>query len=558
MFLMQQRTLMLRVAALAVAAVLVASVPAFSTKPAAAQGRAELLCASDGGLITWSGGATDVDSYWIYRSTNGGETYQWLGRAAGDVATIADPAPRIGARYQVHHAGVPRRTCSTTNEPPPPNCSASGVLEAEDALLAGRFEVGAGSSASAGAYAHVPRGTGGEWNGARGNFVEFCATVEEAGPFRIDATVLAPSYLKRSFYVSVDGGNVVEFVAPATAHPRYQTVSVNDAGVRDPLNGTRSDTAVDTVTWDLAAGEHFIRFHLRRDGTRLDKIALVPAAVEPVLSVAEIEANAIRAIYLANGVAPPEFDSACDVASSGLSIATAVRCDAAGHVNFLGLGARNREQIFVIPPEIGELTNLTRLNLGEVRLAELPPEIGELTKLTQLSMSGNKLTKLPPAIGKLTDLTRLIVSGNHLSGLPAEIGQLTKLQQIVLLRNWITELPPEIGHLESLTSLDLRENAIAELPPSIGDLAAVTHISLEDNKLTSLPSEIGHLDNLRLLNVVRNRLRGDITAIEPLLDTGAVTLADGEGGNDCLTTTSESLAAVLNALTADWSRCDNP
>jgi Leucine-rich repeat (LRR) protein len=35
----------------------------------------------------------------------------------------------------------------------------------------------------------------------------------------------------------------------------------------------------------------------------------------------------------------------------------------------------------------------------------LPPEIGNLTNLTVLYLSGNQLTALPPEIGNLTNLT---------------------------------------------------------------------------------------------------------------------------------------------------------
>ena len=47
---------------------------------------------------------------------------------------------------------------------------------------------------------------------------------------------------------------------------------------------------------------------------------------------------------------------------------------------------------------------------------------------TELDLSGNELTVLPPEIGKLTQLRKLQIVGNQLSSLPAEIGQLTNLK----------------------------------------------------------------------------------------------------------------------------------
>ena len=63
----------------------------------------------------------------------------------------------------------------------------------------------------------------------------------------------------------------------------------------------------------------------------------------------------------------------------------------------------------IIPPEIGQLTNLTYLELGQKNLTgEIPPEIGQLTNLTFLSLYSNQLTgEIPPEIGNLTNLTHL-------------------------------------------------------------------------------------------------------------------------------------------------------
>ena len=59
-----------------------------------------------------------------------------------------------------------------------------------------------------------------------------------------------------------------------------------------------------------------------------------------------------------------------------------------------------------MPPEIGNLTNLTYLNLGGNQFTgEIPSQIGNLTNLTDLSFGNNQLTGLPPEIGNLTNLT---------------------------------------------------------------------------------------------------------------------------------------------------------
>jgi Leucine-rich repeat (LRR) protein len=55
------------------------------------------------------------------------------------------------------------------------------------------------------------------------------------------------------------------------------------------------------------------------------------------------------------------------------------------------------------------------------QLTTLPPEIGNLTKLTYLDLKGNQLTSLPPEIGNLTELKEFKLEGNNLSDLKPEI-----------------------------------------------------------------------------------------------------------------------------------------
>ena len=59
-----------------------------------------------------------------------------------------------------------------------------------------------------------------------------------------------------------------------------------------------------------------------------------------------------------------------------------------------------------IPSEIGNLTNLTYLNLGVNNLTgSIPPEIGNLTNLTDLCLGYNQLTgEIPESICDLDEL----------------------------------------------------------------------------------------------------------------------------------------------------------
>ena len=86
-------------------------------------------------------------------------------------------------------------------------------------------------------------------------------------------------------------------------------------------------------------------------------------------------------------------------------------------------------------------------------LRTLPPEIGQLRNLTGLTLHDNQFTTIPPEIGQLTNLTYLGLKRNQFTTFPPEIAKLPKLEHLDLGENQLTTLPPEIAHLTNLTQL---------------------------------------------------------------------------------------------------------
>ncbi|QDU11039.1 hypothetical protein [Gimesia aquarii] len=72
------------------------------------------------------------------------------------------------------------------------------------------------------------------------------------------------------------------------------------------------------------------------------------------------------------------------------------------------------------------------LSLHGMDIDELPESIGQLSQLTDLDLGGNILTSLPESLGELTQLTELDLSLNDLELLPESIGQLTQLKSLVI------------------------------------------------------------------------------------------------------------------------------
>ncbi|SVB38706.1 uncharacterized protein METZ01_LOCUS191560, partial [marine metagenome] len=166
--------------------------------------------------------------------------------------------------------------------------------------------------------------------------------------------------------------------------------------------------------------------------------------------------------------------------------------------------------------ECYSIENTTGLDLSYIGVTgEIPPEIGNLINLSSLILKENQFSGIiPPEIGSLTNLINLDLGGNQLSGeIPPEIGLLTNLNILDLAGNQLAgTIPPEIGELENLTELELGGNLITGLiPPEIGELESLTFLHLEYNQFTGpIPSEISNLSNLVWLNFVHNQLTGEI------------------------------------------------
>ena len=169
-----------------------------------------------------------------------------------------------------------------------------------------------------------------------------------------------------------------------------------------------------------------------------------------------------------------------------------------------------------IPPEIGDLTNLTELLLQYNHLSgSIPPEIGNLTNLQYLWLHFNQFTgSIPSEIGNLTSLISLKIGDNQLTGsIPPELWNLTNLDFLAFHNNQLTgEISSEIGNLTNLVVIWLSENFFTgSIPSEIGSLENLAYLYLYDNQFTGdMPSEIGYLTNLERLQLHRNQLTGFI------------------------------------------------
>ena len=140
-------------------------------------------------------------------------------------------------------------------------------------------------------------------------------------------------------------------------------------------------------------------------------------------------------------------------------------------------------------PTIGELSKMSRSERALVRrplTGSIPPELGELSGLTRLDFVRNSLTgSIPSEIGGLANLTFFAVGANRLTGrIPSELGNLANLTALVLDWNQLTgEMPSELGSLSNLRYLHLRHNGLTgDIPAELGGLTRLSHLYIASNR----------------------------------------------------------------------------
>ena len=169
-----------------------------------------------------------------------------------------------------------------------------------------------------------------------------------------------------------------------------------------------------------------------------------------------------------------------------------------------------------IPPELGNLNNLERLNLTRNQLTgDIPPELSLLTNLQLLALGGNQLTgPIPTWLVNITNLEELYLWGNQFTGaIPPELGNLPGLVKLGLSRNRLTGgIPPQLSSLTNLRYFSLSDNQLSgPVPTWMGSLADLQELYLSQNQLSgAIPTELGSLSKLQVLYLWGNQLTGPI------------------------------------------------
>jgi internalin A len=152
-----------------------------------------------------------------------------------------------------------------------------------------------------------------------------------------------------------------------------------------------------------------------------------------------------------------------------------------------------------IPPFVGQLSNLKRLELGFNRITQIPTSLAHNKSLEHIGLSGNQISVIPDSLATNSYLQRLDLSKNRITAIPNSISQLSQLVYLNLSGNLITTLRDSVSCLSALNSLDLSHNQIDSAPTSMSQLTQLQSLDLRNNRLTSAPEFLGRLPKLTAL-----------------------------------------------------------
>ncbi|OMO74377.1 hypothetical protein CCACVL1_16779 [Corchorus capsularis] len=170
------------------------------------------------------------------------------------------------------------------------------------------------------------------------------------------------------------------------------------------------------------------------------------------------------------------------------------------------LSARRCKCLLQVPPSIGHLYNLIRLDLGFCEKLKTLPSLKRLTSLESLDLyCCSNINKFPEISS--VKIKKLNIGGTAIEEVPPWIGSLCQLQDFYMsFCTRLKSLPnvtqfPEVSTTQ-LTELWIQDTAIEEVPSSVSCLSALREMHLSGcRKLERISTSICKLKSLKLVDL---------------------------------------------------------
>ncbi|AQK63417.1 probable receptor protein kinase TMK1 precursor [Zea mays] len=281
------------------------------------------------------------------------------------------------------------------------------------------------------------------------------------------------------------------------------------------------------------------RWRRRREGTAsrwcgILVLALVALAAGATAETSPLDVAAMRAVAKALGA---DKTLGWDVAGDPCSPKRwdGVSCDSSGRVTAIQVGARGLTG--TLPPEVGDLTELTRLEVFDNKLSGPLPSLPGLSSLQVLLAHNSSFASIPSDFFKgLTGLTAVAIDYNPFASwsLPTDLAACASLANFsAVSANVSGTLPDFLGEMPALQRLSLSLNQLSGPVPAslagaplvqlwlngahlngsisfVSNMTSLEQLWLHSNDFTGPMPDFSRFDNLWDLQLRDNELTGPV------------------------------------------------
>ena len=156
-------------------------------------------------------------------------------------------------------------------------------------------------------------------------------------------------------------------------------------------------------------------------------------------------------------------------------------------------------RLVTLPPEIYDLKELKKLEIGGFKYIDISELFNHLTELEYFEIWG--VSNIPDNIGNLKNLKELYLNSDRLKSLPESLGKCINLRSIYINSNMLTKLPESFVRLKNLRIIHFETFNLKKLPSAFGKLRLLEEIDIFSGALTTLPESMGNLKNLKKLKI---------------------------------------------------------